>query len=126
MKRIGSTVEDGEYLHLVSLSAYEFSVLNQVLEERDLSDEINVIRQWGKEFRKEIERLGLPSHLSNKIIRSLHWQYDLYKHDGKLLNFAEWRELMCSTDWMHSPANGVRNLGNTGYRNLIDALKRSL
>lgn len=114
-----------EYEIIVGLSKYELSVLEEILEERNLPGEEAVLREWRDVFRAEIDKLNLPNQARNAVIRSLHGQSDLYKRDGKLLSFDEWRNLV-NKGYMLSPTFGINNLGRKGYAALIIALQESL
>lgn len=123
MKKIGYTFDDGNHLNLVVLSDFEMVEIEKMLAERDLPAEEKDIHQWANGFRRRLDALLLPTGTNHSIARSLHWQVDLYRRDGKLLSFDEWADLVRSLPYKESPCFGVRSFGKTGYNTLQKALK---
>ena len=136
MKQLGTRIEGENIITIVELTEYELSVLESLLEKRDLGKELSDIQAWAKRFRDKAYSLNISIRTRNAFARQI-WNRERYPEDwtfstvedGPPLEFDDWARAIVATHGSegkpikHSyPMLVFKNMGTKSRAELMAAL----
>ena len=138
MKELGLRTEqvvNGSFVSItiVELTDYELAILKEVLEQRDLSQEVKDLKAWWEKFREDLGRAVSNNPVSYPVIRHAYRpenRKDFSAPDGELYSFEAWAKAVLQnyhdygrTFYVYHPVLSYRNFGLKSRQKLIAALQ---